>query len=116
VEEKGLAERLERYLTEYGGVYLAAPREAAWGDEKRIWTGTSPVRGTANRRRGGRRIGASRCARTAGHCATSSASGFETVLAEAAEWRPGAPVKRPLEDLLEKILSQLAELRLDAGN
>lgn len=115
LEEKGLAERLERYLTEYGGVYLAAPTESVWGNESCIWPeDTSPVRG--------KRSVAEAVAELAQHVRASGAAlrdtqrlRLEAAIAEATEWRPGAPLGTALEDLLKKTVAQLPELRAGRG-
>jgi ATP-dependent exoDNAse (exonuclease V) beta subunit len=114
LEEKGLADRLETYLNDYAGVYLAAPQVDVWGNSGRIWpSGFAPLRaglsladaltalrrhveGTASLRDGQR-------------------ARLETVIADATDWRPGAPLSRPLNDLLEKVVAQLPELRAGRG-
>lgn len=115
LEEKGLAERLERYLTEYGSVYLAAPLEAVWGSEARIWPEeASPLRGKPSVAEAV--AGLSQQVKASGAALRDSQRArLEAALADAAEWRPGASFKRPLEDLLEKTVAQLPALRLGQG-
>lgn len=115
VEEKGLAERLERYLTEYGGVYLAAPTPAVWGNEERIWPeGQSPVRRKPSVADAVEEVKRQVKASGAALRDTQRAR-LEAALADAEEWRPGAPLGTALEDLLKKLVAQLSELRAGRG-
>jgi len=115
VEEKGLAERLERYLTEYGGVYLAAPLGVVWGEEQRIWTkDTSPVRGKPTVAEAVAGL-AGQVRASGGALRDTQRARLETALADAAEWRPGAPLGTALDDLLKKVVGQLPELRAGRG-
>ena len=114
LEEKGLADRLDKYLNDYAGIYLAAPLADVWGNPARIWPGGfAPVQATLSL---GDALALLR-RQIAGAAALreNQRARLERVIAEATDWRPGAELDGALKDLLGKLVDQLPELRAGRG-
>lgn len=114
LEEKGLADRLDKYLNDYAGIYLAAPLADVWGNPARIWPGGfAPVQATLSLEDA--LAGLRRQIAGAAALRENQRARLERVIAEATDWRPGAELDGALKDLLGKLVDQLPELRAGRG-
>lgn len=108
VEEKQLSRVLDEFLDEYAEAYLDAPAATRWGDAAAIWPAGSEWLETNVKSEAAAE--ALRTALAGEPLNDKQRARLGAFCAALPEWRPGAPLPRTIEYLVEKALEAWPEL------